>query len=96
MAESLALETQLSGSARADEGFLRTRLKTRFVGLEALPDGTDLTGRWCVTILGYWRPPRPGEEAGLRKNHWIGRTPEEALAGARAEIEQRLARKGAR
>lgn len=97
---TFALETQLTPQAAADRRFLEERIKSRYVGLEDTGPAVPET-RWSVEIhrqvekeVPFTYPPRTRSE--LRATWFLGATPDQALAKARAWVEEQLAKNGAR
>jgi hypothetical protein len=90
------LETQLPAAAAADEAWLRQKIRTRYAGLEAAPtvEPDDGIRYWAIV-----RRIRKGlDEAGLYRERLVrvwfpGRDPTEALARARAWVEEQLAKR---
>jgi hypothetical protein len=89
------IELQLAAGAEADRRWLQEKLKTRFLGLEHL--GAEIPGeRYCATILRLAERPVPwtGGKTEHRLVHkwFFGADPGEALAKARAWVEQQRRR----
>ncbi len=91
---SPVLELQLTARAEADRRWLAERLKTRFGGLEDL-GGDYPAERFCVTVLRLATKPVPWTtrtEERLVRKWFFGADPGEALAKARAWVEQQRRR----